>query len=139
MNEEYERLRNAVPHENGPQPQNPEPDWYERFAEWMEAYGLLVVFAVLLCGAMWTGIASCVKSSQLSDEADKRAASAIQEHMAWLRRFPDVEKRKWPVASYCRPGATKSGWCECQPEWGTAEVTWPERLENGDIACHSTK
>lgn len=114
-------------------------DWYERLEQWILWFrehspvllGITIpVVAVVALNARWERQAA-------EEQARERASSsAIATHMAWLRNLPDPEKRKWPVASYCRPASAAGGSCKCEPTWGTAEVTWPERLENGDVACH---
>lgn len=115
------------------------PDWFEQFVVWLDRYGGVAGVGAIVCLGLFLVIARSEASAQNARAAEERDAIQIRKHMAWLRGLPDAEKRTWPAASYCHPAATQHGVCRCDPEWATAEVTWPERLENGDIACHATR
>ena len=117
-----------------------EKDWFERFAEWLEKFGgwtVVVVIATVLAGY---GVNGCVTHKNAERAEYDRHAAVVRDHLAWLQKLPETEKRAWPVRDYCHPATASNGVCECEPQFfDLAVVTWPERLENGDIACHATK
>lgn len=99
--------------------------------EWVD----IAVF-LILCGILLdAGIRHLAADHEATMAKQEREAKAIRRHLDWLRNLPEAAKRQWPVTSYCRLAAAPYGRCACHQQG--AEMMWPERLEGGDVACHT--
>lgn len=114
------------------------PDWFETLSEWFEQHHERATVYFLV--ALVVGIVLTRHVAQLNREQAQRDKDGveIERHMSWLRSLPETEKRAWPVHDYCRPSSAYLGKCKCDVD-DDSVVTWPERLENGDVACHAQK
>lgn len=111
-------------------------DWIERMCSFLDRWSTekrtaIVLSVIAGCVSAWS-CAGCLASADEQAQASRRA---IAEHIQWLSRLPETEKKHWPITKVCLPGEHS---CEC-PYAGGDVVDYMEILANGDVACHQTK
>jgi len=112
-------------------------DWIERMCSFLDRWNTEKrAIAVLTVAAGCAGVWWCVGWIGRDMERYRTDQRAVAEHIQWLNRLPETEKKSWPTTSICRPGVEAP--CRC-PYAGGDTVDYMEILANGDVACHQTK